>query len=196
MKCADALSDCETDDAEWFFITAPSKTKNLSMKTILFTIVVFFSCWALPPASVYAQDSSNVKSLPLVTVTSETRKIPNHIWKSFSTYFNEAENPRWYKANKNYLVKFMIYDEENRALFTKRGHMIYHISYGYENNLPDEIYKQVRTAYFDYDITRAIRVNEADRIIWVVNLEDASTIIIARLENGELEEVQRLKKQE
>ncbi len=86
--------------------------------------------------------------------------------------------------------------KKNRALFTKRGNMIYHISYGYENNMPDELYKQVRTAYFDYDITRAIKVTEADRVIWVINLEDSKTIIIARVEGGELEEIRRLNKQE
>ena len=150
----------------------------------------------LSSLTVISQDSITIKTLPLITVTAETRKIPKQIWKNFSTYFNEAENPRWYKANKNYLVKFMIYDEENRALFTKRGNMIYHISYGYENNMPDDIYKQVRTAYFEYDITRAIKITEADRLIWVINLEDKNTIIIARIEEGVLEEVSRLKKQE
>lgn len=166
------------------------------MKSKRFSIIIMLSVSILSSLTVISQDSITIKTLPLITVTAETRKIPKQIWKNFSTYFNEAENPRWYKANKNYLVKFMIYDEENRALFTKRGNMIYHISYGYENNMPDDIYKQVRTAYFEYDITRAIKITEADRLIWVINLEDKNTIIIARIEEGVLEEVSRLKKQE
>jgi len=166
------------------------------MKSKRFSIIIMLSVSILSSLTVISQDSITIKTLPLITVTAETRKIPKQIWKNFSTYFNEAENPRWYKANKNYLVKFMIYDEENRALFTKRGNMIYHISYGYENNMPDDIYKQVRTAYFEYDITRAIKITEADRLIWVINLEDKNTIIIARIEEGVLEEVNRLKKQE
>lgn len=166
------------------------------MKSKQFSIIIMLSVSILSSLTVISQDSITIKTLPLITVTAETRKIPKQIWKNFSTYFNEAENPRWYKANKNYLVKFMIYDEENRALFTKRGNMIYHISYGYENNMPDDIYKQVRTAYFEYDITRAIKITEADRLIWVINLEDKNTIIIARIEEGVLEEVSRLKKQE
>ena len=166
------------------------------MKSKQFSIIIMLSVSILSSLTVISQDSITIKTLPLITVTAETRKIPKQIWKNFSTYFNEAENPRWYKANKNYLVKFMIYDEENRALFTKRGNMIYHIRYGYENNMPDDIYKQVRTAYFEYDITRAIKITEADRLIWVINLEDKNTIIIARIEEGVLEEVSRLKKQE
>lgn len=165
--------------------------KSKKFQIIAAALILFFS--SLTAAS---QDSISIKTLPLITVTSETKKIPKQIWKNFSTYFNEAENPRWYKANKNYLVKFMIYDEENRALFTKRGKMLYHISYGYENNMPDDIYKQVRTAYFEYDITRAIKITESDRVIWVVNLEDKNTIIIARIEEDALEEVSRLKKQD
>jgi hypothetical protein len=145
-------------------------------------------------ASSSAQDSAKIKSLPPVTVTSTTKKIPPDVWKGFSGYFNEAENPRWYGMNKDYLVKFMIYDEQNRALFTKKGKLVYHISYGYEKSLPEVLRSQIKNSYSDYDISRAIKVQEAGREIWVVNLEDAQNIILIRLENGEMEELQQLQK--
>jgi len=85
-------------------------------------------------------------------------------------------------------------DNLNRALFTKRGNLIYHISYGYEKNLAEDIRRQVKSTYYDYDISRTIKVTEADRVIWVVNLEDAKNLILVRLEEGEMEEVQKLKK--
>jgi len=144
--------------------------------------------------SSFAQDTVSIKSLPVVIVKSSTKKIPNRIWKGFSSYFNEAENPRWYTLNKDYLVKYMIYDEQNRALFTKKGNLIYHISYGYERSLPEDLRRQIQTIYYSYDITRAIKITEAGREIWVVNVEDDQNLILIRLEDGEMEEVQKFQK--
>lgn len=149
---------------------------------------LFHSIWSS------AQDTSAIKTLPPVTVTATTKKIPGNVWYGFSKYFTEAENPRWYEINKKYLVKFMIYDKENRALFTKRGKMIYHISYGYEKSLPKELGRQIKTTYPDYGIIKAIKISEAGREVWVINLEDVKSLVILRIEEGEMEEIQRLKK--
>jgi len=148
----------------------------------------------LTAKGIYAQDTIPIKTLPPVTVTATQKTIPEKVWKNFRKYFANAENPTWYMANKNFLIKFMTDDKLNRALFTKRGSLIYHISYGYEKNLPEDIRRQVKSTYYDYTITRAIRVNEATRLIWVVNLEDAKNLILVRLEDGEMEEVQKLEK--
>ncbi|MES1219655.1 MAG: hypothetical protein ABUT20_29415 [Bacteroidota bacterium] len=160
---------------------------------ILLYVLTLLTC-ILEATTTGAQDTSKIKSLAPVVVKASTKKIPNRIWKGFSTYFNNAENPRWYTLNKNYLAKFMIYDEENRALFTKRGNLIYHISYGYEKSLPEHLRNQVKSSYSEYEITRAVKVEEAGREIWVVNLEDTKKYILIRLEDGELEEIETLNK--
>ncbi len=166
--------------------------KNRGMKSAArYLIVVFFSLFAVN--NLPAQDS--IKALPPVIVTATTTKVSAKVWKGFSSYFNTAEMPiRWYRLNKDYLVKFMIYDEQNRALFSKKGKLIYHISYGYEKSLPDNVREQVKGSYANYEITRAIKVTEASREIWVVNLEDTNTIILVRIENDEMEEVQTIQK--
>ncbi len=144
--------------------------------------------------SIYAQDTIPIQTLPPVTVTATKKAVPERVWKNFRGYFANAENPKWYMANKDYLVKFMTDEKLNHALFTKRGSLVYHISYGYEKSLPDDIRSQVRKAYLDYTITRAIKVMEADRVIWVINLEDNKRLILVRVEEGELEEVEKLDK--
>ena len=84
-------------------------------------------CFLLHATRCFAQDTSAIKTLPPVTVTATTKKIPENVWYGFSKYFTEAENPGWYEINKKYLVKFMTYDKANRALFTKKRS--YHLSY-------------------------------------------------------------------
>ena len=80
-------------------------------------------------------------------------------------------------------------DQKNKALFQKNGYLIYHIVYGKETNMPDDIRKIVKTNYLDYNITSAINVKESGRNIWVVNVEDNKKFILVRVEDGELEEV-------
>lgn len=141
-----------------------------------------------------SQDTSAVKSLPPVTVTATTKKIPPRVWFNLSRYFPEAENPRWYALNKDYLVRFMTYTQEHRALFNKRGKVIYHISYGWENSLPAPVKRNVNAAYPGFEIYRAIKINEASRVVWVINLQDTKELVMIRVENEELEEIQRLRK--
>jgi hypothetical protein len=164
------------------------------MKTKFLFPAVLFLLSILESKILTAQDTRSIKSLSPVTVKSTTKKIPNRIWKGFSSYFNDAENPRWYTVNKKYLVKYMIYDEQNRALFTKRGRLVYHISYGYEKSLPEDVKKLVKSSYDEYYITRAIKVAEGGREIWIVNLENSKTLILVQVEDGEMEEVQKLLK--
>ncbi len=164
------------------------------MKAKLFFSIGLAIFFVLQQTPSFGQDTSLVRSLPPVTVTAKTKKIPPAVWKGFSGYFTEAENPGWYEVNKRYLVKFMIYDKANRALFTKRGKMIYHISYGYENSLPENISVLVKASYADYDITRAIKINEAGREVWVINLQDSKSLVMVSIEDGEMQEIQRFKR--
>jgi hypothetical protein len=148
----------------------------------------------LTVVGLYAQDTIPIQSLPVVTVSATRKVIPEKVWKNFRSYFARAENPHWYMANKDYLVKFMTDENLNHALFTKRGNLIYHISYGYENNLPDDIRNLVRRYYLDCTITKAIKVEDADRLVWLINLIDGKNYVLVRVEGGDMEEVEKLDK--
>ncbi len=143
-------------------------------------------------SNLFAQNT-DVKTLPDVTITSGTN-VSKKVSDVFATSFKDATNTRWYKANKSYLVRFITADMNNQALYSKRGYLIYHIAYGHENNLPKDIRKTIKSNYVDYNITHAINVKQDRRNIWVVNLEDDKSLIIARVEDGELEEVSNLSK--
>jgi hypothetical protein len=142
--------------------------------------------------SIQAQDS--VKTLPPITITATQKTVPEKVWNSFHSYFVNAQDPKAYEINKEYLIKFMTDENVNHALFTKGGEFVYHISFGHEKNMPEDVKDAVKSVYYNYEITRAIKVTDGKRLIWVVNLENAKHLILARTENGEVEEVQRLKK--
>ena len=139
-----------------------------------------------------AQDDT-MRTLPPVVI-STTTNVTKAVDDAFHRQFKDAEDPKWHKVNKDYLVSFITADMKNNALFKKSGKLVYHIRYGHENNLPDEIRKQVRDAYADYNITNAVNVRENNRDIWVVNLEGLKKLVIVRVEEGELEEVRNFTK--
>ena len=145
--------------------------------------------------SSFAQDET-FKELPPITIsaTSSNVSVSATVNKAFEQFFTNATHIRWYEINKKFLVKFIQNDQENRALFTKNGVLVYHISYGTEKHLPSEVRDLIKRNYYDQSITRVLKVNQDKRNIWVVSLEDAKDYIMARVEDMELEETQRMHK--
>ena len=113
---------------------------------------------------------------------------------AFVKSFGDATNLNWSKVGKNFLARFSIAGKERRVLFTKKGNIIYSIVYGLENDLPAETRKLVKSAYIDHTIATAIEVKEENRTIWVIRLEDATSLIFVRVENGEMEETKHYQK--
>lgn len=57
--------------------------------------------------------------------------------------------------------------------------------------LPADVRKIIKSEYYDYAITVAIKVKLNERDIWVVNMKNDTTYLIVRLENGEMEQVKQ-----
>ena len=139
-----------------------------------------------------AQDTT-FKTLPEVRVTAKSM-VSKDVAKSFKTTFPYANNEVWYKMDKNYLVKFMTGDQSDQALFSKYGSLIYHIRYGKEANLPDDIRNKIKSDYKGYNITSVMFITQEDRKLWLVNLENSSQYIVVRSEEGVFEKVDSFNK--
>lgn len=140
----------------------------------------------------FAQKDS-VVTLPEITITGSA-KISNELGKAFRKSFPGAQDLKWYKLDQDYLAKFIKNDMDHNALFKKNGYLKYDISYGHEKDLPEETRKMIQSAYADYNITGAINVKSAGREIWVVHLEGLKNYVTVRVEEQEMEEVQRFAK--
>ena len=142
-------------------------------------------------SSSFAQDTS-AQTLPAIVITGT--QVNQKIWDNFKREFKNAVDPHWYKVGTDYLVRFITEDQNQSALFNKKGNLIYNITYGKEKHLPKDIRQIVKSSYVDYAITNALSIRESDRLIWVVGLEDDKNILVVRVENGEMEEAKRYKK--
>lgn len=159
----------------------------MKKQLVLILAVLFFSeSWSM------AQNDSIV-SLPTITITANT-EVGTSVNNAFMKTFPDAMNVSWYKFDKDYLARFIENDMDHSALFKKNGILKYDVSFGYAPNLPADVLQTVEAAYPDHQIIRTFRVKEEGRDIWIVNLEGIKNYVTARIENNELEEVQRFNK--
>jgi len=131
--------------------------------------------------------------LPVVTITATGTNVSEKVRKAFESSFKNAREMRWYEANKNYLVKFIQDDQEHNVLYRKNGSPIYHITYGYEKNLPKPTSNLVKSRYEDFKIAKVFNIKQDRRDIWIVNLENSDYMVLSRIEDNILNEVKRSK---
>lgn len=140
-----------------------------------------------------AQERDTIITLPEIRIATATA-VNENVSKAFKKTFPDAEKLLWYKYDQNYLAKFIAKDMDHNTLFRKSGYMVYDISYGYEKHLPDDIAKMVNYVYDNYKIIRSINIKTEGRNIWVVKLEGLKKYATVRIEDGELDEVERFDK--
>jgi hypothetical protein len=156
------------------------------------TLIIFLFCGCMLSANQLFAQKQKSNLLPVVTITSGN-DISRNVRDAFFDRFKDAENLRWFEINQNYLVKFIMDDQEHHATFRKNGELIYHISYGVEKNLPESIKRQVKYRYDKYAISRVFMVESGDRSVWIVNLENKKNYVITSIEDNRMSEVARYK---
>jgi hypothetical protein len=151
--------------------------------------LVFGSAIFLLSAGPSFGQQTDVKSLPEVTVTSSAATMSSMVWANFQKDFKGATNVTWYKIDKDFLIKFIMGEISQRALYNSKGHQIYHISYVGEKFTPDDVKDLLKSAFGTYLIIGSTKVEEAGRTIYVVNLQNKKNVALARVEDGEAEMV-------
>jgi hypothetical protein len=182
------------------------------MKTTIFRHLLFASVASLITLSSRSQTNSKEQiayapgrtgavnmayfkaDLPSLKNYVSDEKAKRKILRYFSWAFENADNIAWGKVDDNVIAEFTIGDIKNRALFDKRGNLIYTIAYSDEKLLPQYYRQMVNNLYSKYKINQVSRVNEALREIWVVKLEASDKLLTVRIENGETEEVEKFQK--
>jgi hypothetical protein len=182
------------------------------MKTIIFRHLLFASVASLiafssrsqintkeqiayAPGSTGAVNMTYLKAdLPSLKNYVSDEKAKRKILRYFSWAFENADNIAWGKVDDNVIAEFTIGDIKNRALFDKRGNLIYTIAYSDEKLLPQYYREMVHNLYAKYKVNQVSRVNEALREIWIVKLETWDKLLTVRIENGETEEVEKFQK--
>ena len=131
------------------------------------------------------------RELPSVAINPTNVDISPRAQKSFNRAFPDAEDVRWSLKNNRFMVKFNQDDMNHHAIYLKSGYQVYHIGYGFEENLPAKIRSMVKSGYSDYTITRSFVVDQDNRKIWLVNLQSTDKYVMAGIEDGRIIEIKR-----
>ena len=160
------------------------KTQIISaISGCLFSLMVVSSASAQQPET---------KVLPPVTINPTKIDVSPRALKAFNRSFADAENVKWYTRDKRFMVKFDQDEMNHHAVYMKSGYQVYHIGYGFENNLPANVKKQVKSQYGGYSITRSYTVDQDNQSIWVVSLQSPEEIITAGIAEGQIREISRM----
>lgn len=161
------------------------------MKKQILSAITAIAAFVCITNTVQAQQPDN-KNLPDVKVTSTIVKMDERVWNTFQDEFKGATNITWYKVDKDYLVKFILNDIAQKVLYNKKGQQLYHISYCEETSMPAAIISRLTKQFKGFTIKLSLKVEEDNRTIWVVNMENETKLLFVRVEDGEVELVKEL----
>jgi hypothetical protein len=139
----------------------------------------------------FAQQKESQTLSPITVVSTN---ISPTVVKAFESSFKDAVNPRWFKINGKFLVKFTEENLAHHALFNKNGSLIYNITFGSEKYLPALVKKVVTQNYYNYTIVGATNIQNNNRNVWEIKLEDQSKLVSIFVENDEVSEVSNYEK--
>ena len=131
-----------------------------------------------------------------ITISSEPVKatVSQKVSEAFASLFKGAEAPKWYKSDQNYVVDFIMNNQVNKAEFTKKGSLVYHMAFGNEKQMPADIRTIVKSKYFDFTINSTVKITYDEKSAWIVNIEDAGQFLVLRVVDGVMDVVDKISK--
>ncbi len=112
-----------------------------------------------------------------------------HALKGFVKEFKNV-NASWYKANDGgFIASFKTGDVKNSVAYTAKGTWHHTIRYYDEKQLPKDVRSTVKSTYYDYTILGVSEVHYEDQVIYIILIQDDTTIKTLRVCDGEMEEI-------
>jgi hypothetical protein len=175
------------------------------MKKIISLPVIFsLCCFAAMPnragAQAMAKNTVIVKSQYLSAAMKLTEDSKSEIAEvayvntvnqkamlDFKKTFKDVNNEKWYQVKTGFLAEFSFNETKNRVVYDTKGNWRFTVSYYAEKNLPAEIRAIVKPVYYDYTISRVEEVHAGDKIIYIVHVQNASSLKTLRVCEGEMD---------
>jgi hypothetical protein len=129
----------------------------------------------------------DASEMNMATLSDES-PIHEKALKDFKSRFSQAEDVKWFVTPSGFFSYFKTDGYDDRAFYSKKGNWKYTLKFYNEQKLPLEIRKIVRSSYFDYKIRIVEEVDRADKLVYIIQVEDEKTIKNLRVtEEGRLD---------
>ena len=101
---------------------------------------------------------------------------------------SEESTIQWFTLPSGFFSYFKTDGSDDRAFYSKKGNWKYTLRFYDEHKLPKDIRNIVRSIYFDYRIRIVEEVDRADKLVYIIQLEDEKTIKNLRVtEDGKID---------
>jgi hypothetical protein len=159
--------------------------KNVMLTTMIAVTLITGSATAQQVNRPLATEG--MQSLQMNTLN--VSKVHVRAMRDFLKRDKTASNVDWMIVETGYVVKY--FDENNsncRTVYNNRGDFVYTIRQYYENKMPHDIRHMVKSQYYDYTITLVEQIEQTRQpLVYVVHLEDATTLKNVRVREREIE---------
>ena len=124
-----------------------------------------------------------------------TARINAKAVKNFTKNYKEAANAGWFVIKDGYLAEFKQDGITTKVYYDPKGRWIGNVRSYFEDKLPRDIRHLVKSHYYDYNIFYAQEVTVAGGItVYLVKIEDKTSLKTIRIQDGEMDEFEVLKK--
>jgi len=135
--------------------------------------------------------AANISSSP------KFKKANTKAIKDFSKSHQQAENVKWYAVTNGSFVYYSLNEKTGRRLYNEKGNFVYDILTYSEKDLSLDIRAMVKqTYYLDYDITLVKEIHTEGKTIYIIDIQNKSTLKILRICGDEMEVLEEYKIQQ
>jgi hypothetical protein len=137
----------------------------------------------------YMEDTSTIYEPSVGTNTLKLNNINVHILRDFLYRFKEINNEKWYAVEGGLVAMFKTGDVATMVAYKRNGEWLYSIESYNQQIMPGEVRILVKRSYNGYDILhiKEIEVPNQDSPIFLVYIQNTTTIKILRVYEGEME---------
>jgi hypothetical protein len=135
----------------------------------------------------YSDAKDEVKSIDIDDVNAEALT-------DFTTKHKEATDVKWTAGNKTISVYFKQNDVPMRSTYTEKGKLQYTVSYYLGSHVPQKFRNLAVRQHYHMDVKQVTELQYRHRTVELVRLEDANTVLNARIEGNELVPYETLNK--
>ena len=132
--------------------------------------------------SKYFESKSNRDSMMESPAVYINTKAVRHFIKSFKV----AKDVHWFKALNGIVVHFTMQGIKSKAYYDEKGNWLYTIRTCKESNLSKDIRNLVKRTYYDYSIASVNEISDEQRIVYIIQLEDKTTLKSIGIYDGEM----------
>ena len=164
---------------------------------IIITILVTNIAYARPKIinhihdlhALYIADTSASFEATVETRNLMLNNINLHAIRDFMNRFKEVSNEKWYGVEGGFVAKFKAGNIAAMVTYRKNGEWLYTINSFDQELMPEEVRLLVKQTYHNYDIlhVKEIEVPKQDSPIFLVYIQNTTTIKILRVQDGQME---------